>query len=176
MAPQQRGVHAQRLDEGVLTALERFFKRGLAHRADGGAPDVKAQRAAYAVKDKDAAAVGQIVAELPEILPLGGGRAVDPAGEDRGDQRVLVGGGAAAGIAQRTQHALGGVRAGNQPVEPADEDACAGRAGAQTAVFKIGAAAESLAQRGGGRLCPVPGRHLRAAGGYKFDIIHTHVV
>ena len=70
-APHQRRVHAQRLHKGVARALDGLLERRLRDRAGAGAAHLEAHRAAHAVKQQQAAAVGEVVHGLVQrVAPL----------------------------------------------------------------------------------------------------------
>ena len=155
--PYQGGVDPQGLGEGVLAALEGLLQRGLAHGAHVRGADLKAQGDRAPVKDEREIPVAEVGHQQVHVGAPVHRAAVHAACQDAFDDGSLaVGLSRAEPVCQRAQDLVGGVRAGDQPVQPAGTDRNAPlQPEIQQPRFKIAAGGKNGVQREGGDRPPV---------------------
>ena len=153
LAPHERGVDAQRLDEGVLRSADGFLDRRLRHRAHVCRAHLERDGPALRVEHERDRAIGQIRDDVVHLRARARRAAVDRALLDpahglarRGDVRQT------AALRQRPQHVRGHVARRDHTVKPADSHRQAAlEANAHSARLKIIAVGKyffQLARRG----------------------------
>ena len=121
LAPHERGVDAQRLDEGVLRSADGFFDRRLRHRAHIRRAHLERDSLALRIEHERDRAVGQVADHIVHLRARTRRAAVDRALFD--PVHGLARGGnvrQAAALCQRAQHVRGHVARRDYAVEPAD--------------------------------------------------------